>query len=137
MQRGQIDRAQGAGGKREKKNKRRKRRKMEWNNRNNGERLIFLQVSPAAQPLSIRTNSNSSPHPELATMTNVNVLDLHMNAHAPITRESEEIDRKESRTESYDEWYESYSMSQPQFIVFYSNRINSSALLFFWWFEIV
>lgn len=68
--------------------------------------FLSLQVSPTASSPPIRTNTNSSPRPELATMTNVNVLDLHMNSQTPITRESEENDsRKETRTESFDEWY--------------------------------
>lgn len=67
-----------------------------------------VQVSPAASAPtpSVRANPNSSPRPELATMTNVNVLDLHMNSQDPITRDAEENDnRKETRTESFAEWY--------------------------------
>lgn len=38
-------------------------------------------------------------------MTNVNVLDLHMNPQATISRDSDEdANKKESRNENYSEW---------------------------------
>lgn len=51
----------------------------------------------------------NSPRPELTTMTNVNVLDLQMNAQpsnlqqSGLTRETDEDHKKSARSETYED----------------------------------
>lgn len=63
--------------------------------------------SPPTHHQQHNHHSSNSPRPELTTMTNVNVLDLQMNAQPAATmiqheREEDEV-KKETRSETYED----------------------------------